>query len=70
MHQPSEIMAIEEVEGKYLVVAVQLEILFRLESIWIWLFWLRLNTFSDISHDLSCAEHAVGVKAVIPVRSL
>lgn len=55
----------EDWDSIYLIIAVQLQILLWLESVRVWLFWLRLDALGNVSHDFACTEHAVGVQAVV-----
>lgn len=49
----------------YLVIAIQLEILFWPECTGLGMLGLGLDALGDVGHDLSSAEHAVGIKTIV-----
>ena len=53
--------AVEVGEVTYLALTVKLEVLFRFQRVWIWLFGSRFNALGDVEEDLLGAEHTVGV---------
>lgn len=57
----------EQKEGTHLIVAIELKILFRLESIGVWLLWSCLNALSNIGQDFLDAEHPIGVQTGVSV---
>ena len=51
-----------------LILAVELEILFRPHGIRVGMLWLRLDTLGHIGEDLAGAEHTVGIQAIVAGR--
>ena len=52
----------------YLVVAVELEILFWLKGIWFRLFRYWFDPLGHVGKDLSHAEHTVRIQPVVAIR--